>query len=242
MNRSRNPLPWLSLCGLALLVGYPAAHARGLHAKAEPAAAPVRKIPHAEGPVSVAIYEFRSNLPELPARATTDMFVTALTQNGAFKVVERSQLGTSVMQEKQLNSQGLTSGKSSQKQLRDAQYIFEGAISELNESQDQGSSAVGIAGMQLSGGRNHDVLAIDVRIIDAESGDVLDAVTTRREIRSKAAGVAGVGSFLGGMLARHGHDTTYVPDVNVQQQHKDSIDEALRALITDSVAQVAAHF
>jgi len=122
--------------------------------------------------------------------------------------------------EKQLNSQGLSSGQSGRKKLRGAQYIFEGAITEANSGEKQNSSAVGIAGMSVTGGSNADAISVDVRIVDAENGDVLDSVTVRKTIKSASKGVSGIGNLIGTVLSRRHVDTTYAPDVNVQQQRK----------------------
>src|SRR5438094_194647 len=46
---------------------------------------------HDERPV-VAIYELRSGVPEVGARATTDLFVTALVHSSQFRVVERARI------------------------------------------------------------------------------------------------------------------------------------------------------
>jgi curli biogenesis system outer membrane secretion channel CsgG len=208
-----------------------------------PEAPPVKKLAsNGTDPVTVAIYDFRSNIQELPSRGATDMFVTALQQNGRFRVVERAQLNQDIAVEKQLNAQGSSTGTAASKQLHGADYIFEGAVTEANAGESANSSAVGVAGMSVSGGKNQDVIAIDVRIVDAGTGDVLDAVSVHKNVKSKAAGVSGVGNLLGSVLARHGADTTYTPDVNVQQQHKDSLDAALRAAIDDAVTQLAARF
>ncbi len=234
-----------SLCMLALLCGWsdlPAREAPTVD-QAAPDTPPVKKLPHKAGePVAVTIYEFRSSINELPARGSTDMFITALSQNAAFHVVERSQLNQSVMAEKQLNAQGLSTGNGGKKKLRGAQYIFEGTISEANSSELQRSSSVGVAGMSVSGGSNRDVIAVDVRIVDASTGDVLDSITVRKSIKSDSKGVSGIGNLLSTVLSRHHADTTYTPDVNVQQQHKESLDQALRAVIAEAVSQLSARF
>ncbi|MGE5338548.1 MAG: CsgG/HfaB family protein, partial [Gemmatimonadota bacterium] len=90
----------------------------------------LKKLPRKQGErVAVTIYEFRSELPNISARAATDMFKTALVQSGQFRVVERARLNEGVVREKQLQQGGYASGKAAQVQLRGAQYIFEGAVS-----------------------------------------------------------------------------------------------------------------
>jgi curli biogenesis system outer membrane secretion channel CsgG len=94
----------------------------------------------------------------------------------------------------------------------------------------------------VSGGKSHDTIGIDVRIVDAATGDILDSVALRRAVKSDSAAVSGVGGFLRAAMDRRGVNTAYVPDVDVAQQRKQSLDEALRGLIEDAVAQLAARF
>jgi curli biogenesis system outer membrane secretion channel CsgG len=207
------------------------AHAPAASAKASPP----------EERVAVAIYDFRSSVTEIAPRGATDMFVDALVRSGHFKVVERSQLNQSLLMEKQLASQGLSAPEDHQP-LRAARYLFEGTISEANASESQHSHSFDVAGMSIGRGKNQDVIAIDVRVVDARTGDVLDSVSVRKSVKSASSSVSGVGNLLGTVLAGHGKSTTYTPNVNTQDQHKESLDVTLRALIEESVGKLAARF
>jgi len=203
----------------------------------------LKKLPRKAGErIAVAIYEFRSSVGEIPARGSTDMFKTALVQSGQFRVVERARLNEGVMREKQLNASGLATGKAGSEQLTGARYIFEGSITEANASQTQRSAGFSVAGMELSGSSNKDVIGIDVRIVDAASGDIVDVVTVRKVVASDSAGGSGIGNLVGTMLAKKGKSTTYVPDVQLQQQRKESLDVALRAVIDQAVVELAGRF
>lgn len=203
----------------------------------------LKKLPRKPGErVAVTIYEFRSALPNISATAATDMFKTALVQSGQFRVVERARLNQGVIREKQLQQGGYASGKAGQAQLRGAQYIFEGAVSEANASENQRSGGIGIAGMQVGGGTNRDSIAVDVRIVDAASGDIVDAITVRKSVKSDSGGVSGVGSLLSTIFAQQGHSTTYAPDVNVQQQRREGVDTAVREAINQAVIELSQRF
>jgi curli biogenesis system outer membrane secretion channel CsgG len=159
-----------------------------------------------------------------------------------FRVVERSQLNQGLLVEKQLSSQGISDGAPADQKLRAAEYLFEGTISEANPSERQRSGAVGVAGLTVGGGRNKDVLAIDVRVIDARTGDVLDSVTVRKAVKSTSSSVSGVGSLLSEVMAQHGESSPYTPDVSASNAKKDSLDIALRDAIGVAVGQLAAKF
>lgn len=230
-----------TLAGLAACAGTPTAEAPQVdHAVSTQA---LKKLPRKAGErIAVAIYEFRSSVGEIPARGSTDMFKTALVQSGQFRVVERARLNEGVVREKQLNASGLATGKAGSEQLTGARYIFEGSITEANASQTQRSAGFSVAGMELSGSSNKDVIGIDVRIVDAATGDIVDVVTVKKALASDSVGVSGVGNLVGTVLAKKGKSTTYVPDVQLQQQRKESLDVALRAVIDQAVVELAGRF
>lgn len=189
--------------------------------------------------LAVSIYQFRSAVQEVTPLAAADMFTTALIESGQFRVVERAQLNETVVREKQLNAARQTTGTTAQKQLRGAQYLFEGTVSEANASQTAKQAGINIGGLNLGGGKNEDTIAIDVRIIDAESGDVLDSIAVRKVIKSSGAGVGGTASFVGTVASMMGKTApALTPDVNLQTARKESLDKALRSCIDASVLEL----
>jgi curli production assembly/transport component CsgG len=226
--------------GIATPVANVAAQAR---TDATTGAQQLKKLPRKQGErVAVTIYEFRSMLPAISSRSATDMFTTALVQSGQFRVVERSRVNEGVVREKQMQQAGWATGNAAQQPLRGAQYILEGTVSEANVQERANSGGINIAGMQIGGGKSQDSIVIDVRIIDAANGDVLDALTVRKPVAATSAGVSGVGNLAATILGRRGKDTTYVPDVQAQKQQREGIDSAVRAAIEESVLQLARRF
>jgi curli biogenesis system outer membrane secretion channel CsgG len=189
--------------------------------------------------VSVAIYEFRSTVTEIPARGSTDLFTTALVRSGQFRVIERARINEGVVREKQMNASGLTKGDNATQLLTGARYIFEGAITEANTSETARNGGITVAGMQVGGGRNRDVIGIDVRIVDAATGEILDVVTVRKPILGDAFNVSGVGNLVATAMAAKGRNTAFVPDVQYDQQRKQSLDVALRDAIDQAVVTLA---
>lgn len=203
----------------------------------------LRGLPRPQGErVAVTIYEFRSGLANVSGRAATDMFKTALVQSGRFRVVERSRLAEGVLREKQLQQGGYASGTAAQKQLRGARFIFEGTVSEANPGESQSSGGVSIGGMQVGGATNRDSIAIDVRVVDAATGDILDAIVVRKAIDAGEVSVSGVGNLLGSIMAQRGRHLPYAPDVQVQQRRAEGADTALRAAIEEAVLQLVNRF
>jgi len=190
--------------------------------------------------VAVGIYEFRSSVNEVPARAGTDLFTTALVQSGQFRVVERARSVEGALRERQLAAAGVADAGAGALPLRAAKYVFEGTISEATASQTQRSAGVTIAGMEVGRAGNRDVLSIDVRVVEVATGDIVDAVTVSKPVASETASVAGVGNLIGTVLWQRGRPATYAPDIQLQQQRKESVDQALREAIELAVATLAA--
>jgi len=187
----------------------------------------------------VTIYEFRSAVPEIQVKAAQEMFVTALIKSGAFAVAERQRLNEGVMREKQLNAAGQTTGTSASRKLAGASYIFEVVVSEANAGESQTEGRLSIGGMDLGGGSAKDGIGMDVRIVDAESGLVIDAVNVRKKIEATNTGVSGVGQLAQSIFALRGKSVPLNPDLNVKSSRKEGVDKALRSCIEAAVYELA---
>lgn len=186
--------------------------------------------------VPVAIYEFHVGVPDVTVAAATDIFTTALIESHQFRVVERNRLNQGVIIEKQLNGAGQTSGNLAQQKLREARYIFEGTVSEANAGANQNQGGINIGGLSLGGGKNKDTIAIEVRILDAATGDVLDSVSVSKVLNDTNVGIAGTAAFANTIASMRGHSANpLTPDLQVQSSHKESVDKALRSCIESAV-------
>jgi len=186
--------------------------------------------------VPVTIYEFHVGVPEVSVGAATDIFTTALIESHQFRVVERNRLNQGTMYEKQLNGAGQTTGDLAQQKLRGARYIFEGTVSEANAGADQKQGGVSIGGLNLGGGKNKDTIAVDVRIIDAATGDVLDSVAVSKVLNDSTVGISGTAAFANTVAGLRGRSASpFTPDVQAQSSRKESVDKALRSCIESAV-------
>jgi curli biogenesis system outer membrane secretion channel CsgG len=139
----------------------------------------------------VTVYDFRVNVPYasegIVARGATDQFITALVKSGHFIVVERAHL-QELAAEKNLQRSGVATGTAGRTKLTGAGYIFQGAVTELEETSAADARAawwtLGLGAKQRTA-----TVGIDVRIVDAGTGMVLDAIDVRKKVR--AAGVVG---------------------------------------------------
>ncbi len=173
----------------------------------------------------VAINQLRSNAPDVPALSATDMFTTALIESGQFRVMEQPQ--------------DAQSGTPAPAQGPTAQLIFEGTVSEMNAGETQKQSDVNVGGMDVGGDKQKDAMAIDVRVLDAATGEVVESVTVRKIMKSSSTTLSGTASLANSVASYLGRAISApTPDVNYQKAHKANVDGALRACIETAVLEL----
>jgi len=186
----------------------------------------------------VPIYEFRSAVPEVPVAAAQEMFVPALIRSGAFTVAERQRLTEGVMRERQLAQQGVTSGGASG-QVAAARYVFEVVVSEANAGASESAQGFNVGGMRVQTARAADSIGMDVRIVDTQSGLVIDAVNVVKKVEAAATNVSGVGNLLNSVGALRGRNLPVPVDAESRSTRKEGVDRALRSCIEVAVAELA---
>jgi curli biogenesis system outer membrane secretion channel CsgG len=190
----------------------------------------------------VTIYEFRSSCPEVNAAGATDMFTTALIKSGAFAVAERHRLNEGVMREKQLQASGMATGRAGSTKLAGAQYIFEGTVSEANSAESTAEGGFTVGGMEVGGASKTDSIGLDVRIVDAETGLVLDSVNVRKNVESGSKGISGIGKLAQSIAALKGKSIKLDPDAQGKLTRKEGVDKALRACIEVAVYEIVKRY
>ena len=190
----------------------------------------------------VTIYEFRSGVAGIDNRALTDMFTNALVKSGAFAVVERQRLVPDITTEKGLNAKGATTGDTATHKLIGAQYIFEGVVSEANPNQDSSDGSVSLGGMEVGGHQQKGEIAIDVRVLDADTGMVLDSVDVSKKVEASGKRMSGVGNLAQSIAGLSGRSIPLSPDASVSTSHNEGIDRALRACIETAVLELAERY
>jgi curli biogenesis system outer membrane secretion channel CsgG len=186
----------------------------------------------------VTIYQFRSGVPEVSAQNATDMFTTALIKSGQFAVAERQRLNEGVIREKQLNAQGKTTGSIASQQLAGADYIFEGSVTEANRNKSQSGIGATFQGLGVNTNSAQGEIGLDVRVIDANNGVVLDAINVRKAIKQGNTSVSGIGSFL---QKRTGNNLQGA-DLSVSGGSKDGVDAAVRECIEEAIFQIVKNY
>lgn len=95
-----------------------------------------------------------------------------------------------------------------------------------------------LRGLGVEGSSEKAVIAIDVRVVDAHTGAVLDAVDVRRPVTQGGVGVSGIGSFVQSFT----HTDLQGAGLLIHKAHKEGVDRALHECIEEAVYQLAKRF
>jgi len=151
----------------------------------------------------IAVIEFKSKAENQwwyhnGSAAAQDVFVTELVKSGRFRVVEREQLAA-LMQEKNLALSGdidpstaVRAGK-----LLGVDYLLTGSVTEYGVSETNVNTPGGFGrGRYIPGvsvGKKNFVAAMNARLIETETGEILWADEARGEEGSSRVHVGGFG-------------------------------------------------
>jgi len=196
-------------------------------------------LPRHQGPKkTVTIYEFKSEVPEISVQSSTDMFTTALVKSHSFLVLERQRLEESVYREKQLNQQGMTTGDVGNKQLTGVDYIFVGVVTEANPTESRTGLAGTFKGLGVEKSGESGEIGLDIRVLDAATGAVMDAINVRKKIQEGGYSVSGLGGFVNSMT----NGALGSADASISHDKKEGVDKALRACIEEAIYQLASRY
>ena len=153
-----------------------------------------------------------------------EMMATALIDTGRFTVLERQDL-SSVMAEQDLGASGRAAEGSAAAigQLGRAQILISGAVTEFEEKKSGEGAGIGIKGFRIGGSREQAHVAINVRIYDTTTGEVLDSL--------RVAGSAAAGGLKVGYSSRDfGGDLGGFRKTPLGEATQEAIDEAVNKI------------
>lgn len=134
----------------------------------------------------------------------SSMLSNELSSTGDFKVVERQKL-QNVLEEQNLAASGRVARGTGARigKLTGAQYLITGTVSAYEENTASTGGGFSFKGISLGGKKSEAYLAIDLRVINTETGDVDFSRTV--EGRTSGGGVS-VGLFRGGFGGSLAHE------------------------------------
>lgn len=159
--------------------------------------------------LAVREFENKTDEPNVPAAAITEMMITELSKAGIFSLIEREKLNY-VAEEIRLGQSGLVDPETAPKvgKIKGAQYSMTGAVTLYYYSIKGGGGFVKIIG-GVAGAKTAYV-TLDIRIIDNATSEVVyshsEQGSAKRELKGgagyyKGFGLGGVNGTYGGILA-----------------------------------------
>jgi len=130
------------------------------------------------------LYWWHSNV----ARELQDMLASELVSTNSFQVLERKEINA-VLSEQDLSASGRVSQNTlvKLKKIKGAKYLIAGTVSAFESTAKKGGK-VRFKGLSLGGKKEKAYIAVDVKVIDAETGEIVDARTIEAKAKSKAIG------------------------------------------------------
>jgi len=141
--------------------------------------------------VAVINFEDRSGYGHNIGQGVADMLVTSLVESDKFSVIERAELDE-ILKEQGLGQTGLVTPQSAAKvgQLLGVQRIITGSITEFGSKQNKVGG--GIGGFNLGVSTTTARVAVDIRIINVNTGEIVMAKSAEGEDSSTGLDNVGV--------------------------------------------------
>jgi curli biogenesis system outer membrane secretion channel CsgG len=141
--------------------------------------------------IAVINFEDRSGYGHNIGQGVADMLVTSLVESEKFIVIERAELDE-ILKEQGLGQTGLVTPQSAAKvgQLLGLQRIITGSITEFGSKQDKVGG--GIGGFNLGVSTTTARVAVDLRIVNVNTGEIVMAKTAEGEDSSTGLDNVGV--------------------------------------------------
>lgn len=125
-----------------------------------------------------------------------DVLSNELSATGGFKVIERQKIGAVLAEQDLASSYRMRPGSSPHTgNVTGAQYLITGSVSAYTEDTSHTGGGLNIAGFRVGGDKSEAYIAIDLRVVDAETSEVVYSRTV--EGHSSGGGV-NLGGYLGG--------------------------------------------
>ncbi len=154
-----------------------------------------------------------------------EMLATALVESGRFTVLERQELG-GILTEQNLAASGRSAEGAAAAigQLGRAQIAIAGAITEFEHKAGGEGAGVRVRGIRLGGSQERAHVALNMRLIDTTTGEVLDSIRVAGSAASRGLKVGYSSSDFGGDIG--GFRKTPLGEAT-----QEAIDEAVKRII-----------
>ncbi|WP_076790677.1 CsgG/HfaB family protein [Chlorobium sp. KB01] len=118
-----------------------------------------------------------------------DMLIAELASTNSFRVLERKELDA-VIQEQDLGASGRVNPKTRSKlgKITGAKYLVAATVSAFEQNTSGSGGGLSFGGISLGGKQDKAYMAVDLKVIEVETGEIFDARTV--EATSKSSGLS----------------------------------------------------
>lgn len=130
-----------------------------------------------------------------------DMLIGELAATKRFSVLERKELG-SVIGELQLGESGIVDQRTRNKlgRIKGAKYLVAATVSSFEFNTEGSDAGIRVMGFSVGGKKQSAYVAVDLKVIEVETGEIIDSRTIEATSSSGGLRLAGVsGDFAGGL-------------------------------------------
>lgn len=129
-----------------------------------------------------------------------DLLTNELASTKAFRVVERREL-KSALSEQQLSESGMVDASTKVKtgNIKGAQYLIAATVSSYEENTEGSGGGLNYRGFSFGGEKKKAYIAIDLKVIDAETSEIVDSRTVEATSSSGGMKVGGPSGFVPGL-------------------------------------------
>jgi curli biogenesis system outer membrane secretion channel CsgG len=137
-------------------------------------------------------------------RDLQDMLCAELVSTKAFQVLERKELDA-VLGEQDLGASGRVDKRTAAKigKIKGAKYLVASTVSAFEEGTSGKSGGFGIGGISIGGKKERAYMAVDLKVIDTTTGEIVDARTVEATSESTATNVGVSAPFVSTNLGKH---------------------------------------
>ena len=128
-----------------------------------------------------------------------DVLSNELSATGDFKVIERQKINAVLAEQDLASSYRMRPGSSPHTgNITGAQYLVTGSVASYTEDSSNTGGGLSFGGFHVGGGQAEAYVAIDLRVIDAETSEVVFSRTVEGRSSDKSIRLAGYVSGVGG--------------------------------------------
>jgi curli biogenesis system outer membrane secretion channel CsgG len=133
-----------------------------------------------------------------------DMLASELANTKAFQVLERKEINA-VLGEQDLGASGRVDPKTRAKigKIKGAKYLVAGTVSAFEENTTGTGGGFNVGGFSFGGKKDKAYMAVDLKVIDAETGEIVDNRTVEATSESTGVRIGASIGFASGNLGKY---------------------------------------